>query len=167
MSEEYMVEEVIGKRLNHKGQTQYLIKWEGYPVEDSTWEPLENLTNIKSLIKFYEEKSKKKQELENIPKIPTEVNKQSENKISTNSNITKSSYEVIDNLGMLIPTTILTARQMDKQIYCLVEFLQSGTENVKPVFVPSKLLKEAYPQILIEFYESKIRFVPVDKKNKI
>ena len=68
---------------------------------------------------------------------------------------------------MLIPTTLITARQIDKQIFCLVDFLQSGTENIKPVFVPSKILKEAYPQILIEFYESKIRFVPIDKKNKI
>ena len=35
--EEWEVEKVIGKRIRHK-RVQYLLKWKGYPVEESTWE---------------------------------------------------------------------------------------------------------------------------------
>jgi chromobox protein 1 len=165
MSEEYIVEEVIGKRLNPKGKTQYLIKWEGYSVEESTWEPLENLMNIKSLIKIYEDKSKKKQTLETLPNMQDEINKNTVNKSENdNTNKTKSVYEIIQSLGVLIPSTIITARQIDGHIYCLVDFLQTGPEKIRPVYVPSHLLKEAYPHTLIDFYESKIRFVTVAKK---
>src|SRR4051812_18279645 len=39
---EYEVEEILKKRTYH-GKTQYLVKWHGYNIEDSTWEPLSNL----------------------------------------------------------------------------------------------------------------------------
>ena len=47
--EEFEVEAIIDKRT-HYGKTQYLVTWKGYRPEDSTWEPLSNLDNAKSLI---------------------------------------------------------------------------------------------------------------------
>ncbi|KAI3957601.1 hypothetical protein MKW92_027765 [Papaver armeniacum] len=38
----YEIEDVRKKRV-HKGKTQYLIKWLGWPESDNTWEPIENL----------------------------------------------------------------------------------------------------------------------------
>ena len=35
--EEWEVEKVIGRRIRHK-RVQYLLKWKGYPVDESTWE---------------------------------------------------------------------------------------------------------------------------------
>lgn len=37
-----------------RGKLQFLVKWKGYPHEDSTWEPLEYLKKVKGLIQdFY------------------------------------------------------------------------------------------------------------------
>ena len=51
--EEYEVEAILNKRIIRK-KPQYLIKWTGYPLYDSTWEPLENLTNAKEMVKDFE-----------------------------------------------------------------------------------------------------------------
>ena len=36
--EEYEVEKILGIRKVYKGQREYLLKWKGYPVSESTWE---------------------------------------------------------------------------------------------------------------------------------
>ena len=40
--DEFNVEAVMGKRVNKENKTEYLIRWEGYPGEDS-WEEVTNL----------------------------------------------------------------------------------------------------------------------------
>ena len=53
---EYEVEAIIGKR-KFKKKAQYRVKWKGFPVDESTWEPLENLGNAKDAIQKYEKES--------------------------------------------------------------------------------------------------------------
>ena len=49
----YEVEKIITrKKLN--GKIFYLVKWEGYSVNESTWEPISNLKNIQYMIKDFE-----------------------------------------------------------------------------------------------------------------
>lgn len=46
--EEYIVEEIVAERENKRRRKhEYLVKWEGYPREDMTWEPAENLKDNK------------------------------------------------------------------------------------------------------------------------
>jgi hypothetical protein len=43
----YLVEAILDKqyrKVNNKQKPYYYIKWEGYPLSDATWEPLENIT---------------------------------------------------------------------------------------------------------------------------
>ena len=41
---EYAVEKILAEESHHEtGEMLYLIKWEGYPLHASTWEPAENL----------------------------------------------------------------------------------------------------------------------------
>ena len=49
--EEYVVEKILEKRISRLGKVQYLVKWEGYKIEESTWEPEDNFANSKDLIK--------------------------------------------------------------------------------------------------------------------
>ena len=54
--QEWAVEEIIAKRTNRR-QVQYLVKWEGYPTSENTWEPVANLKNCIELIQEYENKT--------------------------------------------------------------------------------------------------------------
>lgn len=37
---------------------KYRVKWEGYPEEESTWEPIEHLRNVMDKVKEYMERVK-------------------------------------------------------------------------------------------------------------
>jgi transposase InsO family protein len=50
--EEYEVEEILDSRLIRR-QRQYLVKWKGYDMYDSTWEPEENLENAREILNEY------------------------------------------------------------------------------------------------------------------
>ncbi len=54
IKEEFAVERIVDKRL-YNGVLQYKVKWVGYPVQDSTWEPAENLMKVTEQIAAFEE----------------------------------------------------------------------------------------------------------------
>ena len=49
---EYEVEDILAQRI-HRGKTQYLVKWLGYPVFESTWEPVEHLANAPDIVRKF------------------------------------------------------------------------------------------------------------------
>ena len=64
----YYIERILDKRKVN-GKYEYKIKWEGYPLNQSTWEPLENLQTAMELVnefdKVYEQQNKDKNESKN------------------------------------------------------------------------------------------------------
>ena len=50
----YNVEFIITRRIKGKKKF-YLIKWERYPITDCSWEPISHLTNIKDMVKEFED----------------------------------------------------------------------------------------------------------------
>ena len=49
---EFEVERILDKRF-HRGKTQYLVKWVGYPDSDNTWEPASHLSHaVDALTEF-------------------------------------------------------------------------------------------------------------------
>ena len=47
------VENIITRKTDGK-KNLYLIKWQGYPIADCSWEPISNLTNIMDLVDNFE-----------------------------------------------------------------------------------------------------------------
>jgi hypothetical protein len=41
----YFAEKIVGEKLGEIGKTLYFVKWEGYPLDEATWEPRRNLTS--------------------------------------------------------------------------------------------------------------------------
>src|SRR6476661_2781021 len=53
---EFHVERILAKRRVGRGQMQYLVKWKGYPNEDSSWEPIGKANlNCPDLLAEFEE----------------------------------------------------------------------------------------------------------------
>ena len=68
---EYEVETVLKKR-HRKGKTEYFVKWKNF--NETTWEPLENLSNAKSLIEeFNKSQDPEPQAQEEEPEYEVEV----------------------------------------------------------------------------------------------
>ncbi len=40
----FYVEKVIKMHVNKEGRGEFLVKWVGYPLNEATWEPFENLS---------------------------------------------------------------------------------------------------------------------------
>ena len=49
----FEVEKICGKK-EERGVTLYNIKWIGWDASTNTWEPIENLLNVKDLVIEYE-----------------------------------------------------------------------------------------------------------------
>ena len=55
--QEYEVERILAKRADIHGDTFYLVKWQGYPSDDSTWEPEAHLANSTKLLERFEDRT--------------------------------------------------------------------------------------------------------------
>ncbi len=58
--EEWEVEAILGER-GTGARKRYLVKWKGWPMWESTWEPRANLTNVDELLKQYADSMKQKE----------------------------------------------------------------------------------------------------------
>lgn len=50
---EYEVEDILDVRSTRRGRSnrvEYLVKWVGYPLFESTWEPASNLTHCQAIL---------------------------------------------------------------------------------------------------------------------
>ena len=50
----YQVEKIITRKTVGKNR-MYLIKWEGYPLKDCSWEPVSHLDNISDMLENFNE----------------------------------------------------------------------------------------------------------------
>ena len=64
----YVVEKIVNDRMENDEQ-QYYVKWKNYPVEDSTWEPVENFDDITCIEKYWKEKMIEVKKKNVVPRI--------------------------------------------------------------------------------------------------
>lgn len=51
----YVVKQILDKK-EEKGKSLYLVRWKGFGTRNDTWEPEENLAEVRSLIDAFEKK---------------------------------------------------------------------------------------------------------------
>jgi len=97
LEEEYIVEKILDKKKVGSAW-KYKVKWEGYTEEECTWEPKENLRNVKYLIDEYEAQYGDKKD----PKIEkTNLLKNKTKRINTGSNKDES-FRDEDNSNSIV-----------------------------------------------------------------
>lgn len=185
MSDEYVVEKIVSAR-ERNGKKEYKIKWEGYDYRQCTWEPLENLENIKELIKDFEENikntnnnknksgttllNKKRANRIREPKKPEDKSKP--NKAIDNSKSESKSNDTIedDDKNETKPFTnnktyiiddslegVQTVKMINGTLIAIVE-RRKEDGSIDKEHIPTDELRKTNPWILLSFYESKIKF---------
>ena len=181
----YNIEKILDRRKN-KNRLEYKIKWEGYPLSQCTWEPLENLQTCMELVEEYdqlhplktvkkgtkhnnkflgkkknhekkeeleviEEKTEGGQEKEKIEKLNNPENDRQPYTIIPPEEYCRK-YNIDDSLK-----SVITVRKRDNKLVAVVEKLQESGD-VNRVEIETNKLKTDNPWILLDFYESKIKF---------
>lgn len=142
--EEYSVEKILDKRTKG-GKTEYLIKWEGYPDSENTWEPDENL-DCPDIISAFEEKLKSK--------------KDNKRKKDTESPAQKKKSKVVEEEDdkpkgfdrALQPERIIGATDTSGELMFLMKWKNSDEADL----VPSRQANVKCPQVVIAFYEERL-----------
>ena len=192
MSEEtmYNVEKILDRR-KVKNKLLYKIKWEGYPMNQCTWEPLENLTTVIELVEEYDKSHPMKQnkkvksknnllgqkkelppeekkeiikiidkkpevtpeeeKIEKIPFLDEEHQSQQNYTIIPPSEICQK-YKIDDSLKR-----VKTVRKKNEKLMAVIEKMKDNGD-LEEIEMETIRLKTVNPWILLDFYESKIKF---------
>ena len=191
----YNIEKILDRRKVNGGKYEYKIKWEGYPMSESTWEPMKNLMTAKELVDEYDrshpigttqkkngsENKKREKDTNMLSKKrkddtsekeekeekeinggqdkvnpPEDNNNQegagSNKEYDTKPNSNENTYIIDDSLK-----SVVTVKQQSQKLMAVVEKLETdGAMN--RVYIPTEELRKTNPWILLNFYESKIKF---------
>lgn len=148
----YEVEKIVRKRISSTGIPEYEIKWLGWDAIYNTWEPIENLKQIKEMVIEYEKNNPDKGQID-INQIF------SEDEEEDSMSIVSVPYGDID-----IDTPLRIIRMFkdaEGTIKAEIEWTVRKTNGFKPTntYIDASELKIKYIDLLIEYYESRIRFV--------
>lgn len=151
-------------------QTEYLLKWKDYDDSDNTWEPEENLIDIK-MVKAFEKTLQQN-------KTPTEPET---GRKASNYHLRLNSYPLIivaatspstssaeasgtpdfntSNVAFgfsrgLIPEKIVGATNVSGNLMFLIKW----TNEEEADLVSSEVANKECPQLVIKFYEARLKF---------
>ena len=171
----YAIEKILDRR-KIRDKYQYKIKWEGYPMTQCTWEPIENLKNALYLVEevnknhpMKNNKSKNNKNLKILNKKRNNEQKEEninapkeENNIQ-NNNIQEKSPNINENNNILTfdidgsLKKVLTVKKQNEILMAVVEKMKENGEIIK-AYLSTADLRKSNPWILLDFYESKIKF---------
>ena len=188
----YSVEKILDRRKVND-RFEYKIKWEGYPMNQSTWEPLENLRTAMELVEEYDNEhpipkkligkkrksvkkevikdttEKKENQIQEVQEKKEEIGQPKEEE-EQNKNINLDENRPIyainnqmpeENVRKYIVDTSLekvsTVRKRDNKLMAVVKKKKTDGE-FEEVEIETFKLRNENPWILLDFYESKIKF---------
>ena len=181
--EYYNIEKILDRR-KIGGKFEYKIKWEGYPMSQSTWEPMKNLETAKELVEEYNRthpiknvqktsdsfiNKKRKEEIEEksqqisqnekgpedevkIDNVISKINNNENENENVNVKVNEKTYIIDDSLR-----SVFTVKQQNQRLMAVVEKLNDDG-NIERIYIPTEELRRTNPWILLNFYESKIKF---------
>ena len=187
----YYVEKILDRRKVND-RLEYKIKWEGYPMNQSTWEPLENLRTAMELVEEYDRehpfpkkligKKKNRPKKEEAKEEPTdtivyriqeikekkeETEQPKEEEQNKNINLDENMPTPVinenqeDNVRKYIVDDslekVITVRKKDNKLMAIVKKKKSNGDS-EEVEIETFNLRNENPWILLDFYESKIKF---------
>ncbi|CAG0890861.1 unnamed protein product [Darwinula stevensoni] len=141
-TEEFIVEKIIDKRLK-SGKVEYLLKWRGYPDEDNTWEPEENLA-CQELIKAFNA-------ARDDDKKSTTSTEHKKEDVKKKSNAAEDDVPRGFDRG-LEPEKIIGATDAGGELMFLMQWKGAEEHDL----VPAKLANVRCPQLVIKFYEGRL-----------
>lgn len=173
--EEYVVEKILKHRVNKKGKVEYFLKWKGFPSEENTWEPADNL-NCPELIERYENNvTASKSKITSPPKssdtektnglADTEDKKKQTKRKHTDDSAPKKKKKGEKRLtgfdkGMEAEE-ILGATETSGEVHFLIKW--KGVNDAE--LVPSKIANVKIPQMVIAFYEARLTWSTTNNKS--
>jgi len=150
--EEYSVEKILEKRLRH-GKVEYLIKWEGYPDSENTWEPQANL-DCPDIIKAYEDAQKSKKD---DKKRKRESDAGGKKKKTDDDDGKPRGFE-----RNLQPERIIGATDSSGELMFLMKWKDSDEADL----VPARQANVKCPQVVIQFYEERLTWHSSNEEEK-
>lgn len=138
---EWIVEEVLDKRVTPEGKVEYFLKWKDYGHDANSWEPEENLC-CTELIKAFEKKRASTQ--------GPAVNNSGEGKENPLNH--DSVMRQID--PSLIPEKVVGAVASDEGILILMKWKNKPEKD----YIPASITNKTWPQLVINYYQQRIRW---------
>merc|ERR1712243_375283 len=157
----YEVEEILDKRAEKGGYTEYLIKWKNYEdPEENTWEPVDNLGDAEKAIKAFEKDLEAKTLAANAK---NNKRKSGPNSVVQNAaKVQKVEKEKAKGFARgLQAEKIIGIRKEPEKMFFLIKWKGSDETD----FVNPKEAKLKIPQIVIEFYEEKLSWFKDDAED--
>ncbi|CAG2173928.1 unnamed protein product [Oppiella nova] len=145
--EAYVVEAVVDKRRRNN-RVEYLIKWQGYGDQDNTWEPEANL-DCQELIDEYEKSVKSS--AQKPSKASTVTAKKSR---PARGGGESSIRDVIGFERGFEAEKIIGVTELNGDLLYLVQWQGGGDADL----VPANVANHKCPQIVIQFFQERIRF---------
>lgn len=143
--EEFSVEKILDKRVRNS-KVEYLIKWEGYPDTENTWEPQDNL-DCPDIISAYEDKSEKKKEEKKRKKEAESSGGKKKQKVVEEEDNKPRGFD-----RTLQPERIIGATDSSGELMFLMKWKDSDEADL----VPARQANIKCPQIVIQFYEERL-----------
>lgn len=126
----YFVEKILADKLMD-GKVVYLVKWANYPIDESTWEPAENILE-KTVITVYENSKKSNQsgfELMETQPVPEDENSISE---ASEKLVKKGpATEITDGNNKVSGENAIIMNMIE-------EILEEESERIDPIYSPTR-----------------------------
>lgn len=150
--EEYEVETIIGDKKRGK-TTLYLVKWNGFGESENSWEPESNLANCPHKIKAYKEEKERKMKAQQAGTASKRAKVEEGTPWGfVEAVMDETAWFNTDEAEMVVGA----ARYSEDKIKIMVKW---KGESDRYTWVDSIDCRKNIPELLIEFYESRLKFV--------